>query len=378
MNLMKPINRRQWIKNAGLTGSLAILGGYSSIKAGPESNENYLVDSLKKGEPIRLSSNENPYGPSPAVRESLVKSFDDACRYPWAYSDKLIKAIATKEGVREDMIVLTGGSREGLKITGLHYGLNEGEIIAADPTYQALLTYAEEFGATVHRVPLNEKMQHDLLAMEKKITENTRLIFICNPNNPTGTLLPGDQVKEFSRRLSSEAVVFSDEAYYDYITEPDYPSMVSLVKEGLNVIVSRTFSKVYGLAGLRIGYLIARPDIAQKLRQRVVAFTNVLAIEAAYTSLKDQYFYRFSLRKNEEAKDYLYENFERMGLRYIPSHANFVFFHTGKNISSLIRDMKDQGVLIGRPFPPLTDWCRISTGTMEHMEYFIQALKKVL
>jgi histidinol-phosphate aminotransferase len=375
---MKTINRRQWIKNAGLTGSLAFLGSYSPMKAKVTGENTYPVPKQNNEELTRLSSNENPYGPSPAVREAMVKAFDDACRYPWVFADKLTEAIAKKEGVSPDMILLTGGSREGLKIAGLNYGLNEGEIIAADPTYQALLSYAEEYGAIIHRVPLNENMQHDLAGMEKKITENTRLIFICNPNNPTGTLLPGDEVKEFCKRLSSKAVVFSDEAYYDYITEPDYPSMVSLAKEGLNVIVSRTFSKVYGLAGLRIGYLIAPPDIAQRLRRRVVAYTNILAIEAAYTSLGDRDFYRFSLQKNEEAKTFLYENLDNMGLRYIPSHTNFVFFHTGRNISSLIRDMRGQGVLIGRPFPPLLDWCRISTGTMEDMGKFIMGLKNVI
>jgi len=375
---MKPINRRQWIKNAGLSGSLAILGGIPSFKAKSISDRTYSVPLHNRDGIIRLSSNENPYGPSPVVREALKRSFDDACRYPWSYAGKLIEAIAAKEGVGTDMIVLTGGSTEGLKITGLNYGLGGGEIIAADPTFQALLSYSEEYGAYVHRVPLNSEMQHDLPEMEKKITGNTRLIFLCNPNNPTGTLLPGDQVKEFCVRNSSKTMVFSDEAYYDYITEPGYPSMVSLVKEGLNVIVSRTFSKVYGLAGLRIGYLIARPDIARRLRDRVVAFTNVLGMEAALAALEDQDFYRFSLRKNEEAKTFLYENFDNMGLQYIPSHSNFVFFHTGRNISTLIRDMRDRGVLIGRPFPPHMDWCRISTGTMEDMEHFIGGLKAVL
>ena len=372
---MKTINRRQWLKNAGLTGSLALLGGYPSLQAEPKG---IPAAGNKPGKLIRLSSNENPFGPSPAVREVIMQSLDDACRYPWTYADELVDAIARKEGVGHESVVLTGGSTEGLKIAGLTYGLDGGEIIAADPTFQALLTYAEEFGAYVHRVPLNDNKQHDLPEMEKKVTGNTRLIFICNPNNPTGTLLPGETVRSFCKRLSAGTMVFSDEAYYDYITTSGYPSMVSLVKEGLNVIVSRTFSKVYGLAGLRIGYLLARPDIAQRLRQRVVAFTNVLAIRAARAALDDQEFYQFSLQKNEEAKSYLYQQFERMGLPFIPSHANFVFFRTGKNIADLIREMRDQGILIGRPFPPEYNWCRISTGRMEDMEQFISGLKKVL
>ena len=375
---MKNLNRRQWIRRAGLAGTLSVMGGIPSLKAESSTDQKYNLPKRKNEGIVRLSSNENPFGPSPAVREAIRRSFDDACRYPWAYADKLVDAIARKEGVPADWIVLTGGSTEGLKITGLTYGFNGGEIIAADPTFQALLTYAEEFGAYVHRVPLDENMQHDLTEMEKRITGNTRLIFICNPNNPTGTLLPRDQVKAFCERVSSRTVVFSDEAYYDYIAEPGYPSMLELVRDGLNVIVSRTFSKVYGLAGMRIGYLIARPDIARRLRDRVVAFTNVLAIEAAYAALNDQDFYKFSLQKNLEAKTYLYENFDKMGLPYIPSHGNFVFFHTGQDISTLNREMRERDIWIGRPFPPKLDWCRVSTGRMDDVEIFLTELNKVL
>ncbi len=375
---MKNLNRRQWIRNAGLAGTLSVLGGITPLKAERSPDQKYNLTTRKKDRIVRLNSNENPYGPSPAVRDAIMQSFDHACRYPWSYADKLEDAIARKEGVPSDWIVLTGGSTEGLKIAGLTYGLQGGEIIAADPTFQALLTYAEKYGAYVHRVPLDENMQHDLPAMEKRITGNTRLIFLCNPNNPTGTLLPAESVKKFCERVSSKVVVFSDEAYYDYITETGYPSMLELAKEGLNVIVSRTFSKVYGLAGMRIGYLIARPDIAGRLRDRVVAFTNVLAIEAARAALNDLDFYRFSLQKNLEAKSYLYDAFSRKGLPYIPSHGNFVFFHTGKDISTLNREMREQGIWIGRPFPPKLDWCRISTGRMEDVETFVKALKKVL
>ena len=173
-------------------------------------------------------------------------------------------------------------------------------------------------------------------------------------------------------------MVFSDEAYYDFIMEPEYPSMVELVKEGMNVIVSKTFSKVYGLAGVRIGYLVARPDIAARLRKNIMAMTNVLAIEAAKVALTDDEFYKFSLLKNQEAKTSLYKTLDDLNLEYIKSHTNFVFFKTGRHISEMIPAMKKEGVIIGRPFPPFYDWCRISTGTEENMAMFDRALKKVL
>ena len=369
---MKNIDRRQWLKTMGLTGGFTLMGGLGAMAIEYEPRP-LLLDG-----PVKLNSNENPYGPSKNVRTVISNSFDIACRYPFQYLTKLVAEIAEKEGVSKDCVVVTGGSTEGLKATGLVYGLEGGEIIAADPTFQAMLSYAEYFGAYVHRVPLNEKMEHDLNAMSKRITSKTRLIFLCNPNNPTGTLLKKESLRDFCMSNDDKAVIFSDEAYYDFITEPDYPSMVELVKEDRNVIVSKTFSKVYGLAGMRIGYLIARPDIATRLKKAVMANTNVLAIEAAREALRDDEFYKFSLQKNTEAKQHIYKTLDSLGLPYIPSHTNFVFFKTGRPIGEMISAMGQEDVLIGRPFPPMMDWARISTGTMDEVKAFGSALKKVM
>ncbi|MCB9082505.1 MAG: aminotransferase class I/II-fold pyridoxal phosphate-dependent enzyme [Lewinellaceae bacterium] len=373
---MKSINRRDWLRIAGLGTAATALNAIP----GPA----LARTTLFPGRPIapdgivRLSSNENPYGPSPKVRETMRDSFDWACRYPYAYQNELLKAIAAKEGVPEDHIILTGGSTEGLKVAGLTYGLYGKEIIAADPTFLALMSYAEQFGAHIHSVPVDKDMGHDLEAMEKRICGNTGLIFICNPNNPTGTLLPANDLRNFCRQAAARTLVFVDEAYFEYITEPNYPSMIELVKEGLNVIVSRTFSKVFGLAGVRMGYLIARPDIAERLMANRVAFVSTIGLAAAKAALDDQEFYRFSLQKNTEAKKHLYGLFDSMGLKYTPSHTNFVFFHTGRDIRQVMAAMDKQGVQVGRPFPPFNDWCRISTGTMEEMDRFGQALRKVM
>ena len=356
----------------GLTSGFAIMGGLSAVAL-----ETSKARTVLEG-PVQLSSNENPFGPSAKVRSVISNSFDIACRYPFQYLRQLVSEIAEKEGVPRECIVVTGGSTEGLNAAGLVYGHEGGEIIAADPTFQALLSYAENFGSYVHRVPLNDRMEHDLEAMARRVTSKTRLIFLCNPNNPTGTLIDRDNLRDFCLSHEDKAVIFSDEAYYDFIMEPDYPSMVELVKEGRNVIVSKTFSKVYGLAGLRIGYLIARPDIAERLERAVMANTNVLAIEAARQALKDDEFYKFSLQMNTEAKKYIYNTLDSLNLRYIPSHTNFVFFRTGRPIRELISDMLKENVMIGRPFPPMNEWARISTGTMEEVKAFGDALRKVM
>ena len=359
---MKKINRRKWLQLTGLGGLATTISPLESF-ANTSTREN-----TKKNLIAKLNANENPFGPSQKVRQAMMDAFDMGCRYPYWENKGLAKIIAKREGVTDDHIVMTAGSMEGLRAAGLTYGINGGEIITADPVYQSLIKYAEQLGAFINRVPLTKDMGHDLEEMEKRITNRTSLVFICNPNNPTGSLIPQQELKDFCNKVSQKTVVFSDEAYYDYITEPDYPSMINLVKKGKNVIVSKTLSKVYALAGLRIGYLITRPDIAARIRKNVMAQPNMMAVIAAKAAFEDQAFYKFSLEKNKEAKQYIYKTLDELGLRYIPSHTNFVFFHTGRDIKELGSQMKVKGVAIGRAFPPLNDWCRISTGKIEDVK----------
>lgn len=373
--MKQPTTRRDWLKKAGATGLFAFVGGYSSLANPFEKEFETLARPLET--PVRLHSNENPFGPSAKVREAMTKAFDLGCRYPYSYAQELTEAIAQKEGVSPNHVMITGGSTEGLKIAGLTFG-RDGEIVTPSPTFLALLSYAEKFGAYINNVPLNDELGHDLEEMDKRITNNTSMVYLCNPNNPTGTIIPADQLEDFCASISKRTMTFCDEAYLDFIEDPNYPSMVSQVKKGNNVIVAKTFSKIYGLAGLRIGYLIARPDIITRLADNIVAFTNVLALKAAQTALKDQAFYDMSFKKTKEAKAMIYKTLDDIGLEYFKSHTNFVFFKSGKNIRDLIPMMRKEGVQIGRPFPPYTDWCRISTGTLDEVKLFNKGLMKVM
>lgn len=369
------LNRRDWLKKMGLAGGLMLSGGVAIPSLTAEEKRKFHPRPLQ--DLVRLSSNENPYGPSEFVRKAITNAYDISCRYPSAYSRELITKIAQKEGVSEDHIVVTGGSTEGLKLTGLTYAANGGKIIAGKPTFLAMMSFAEKMGATTEWVPVDENLTYDLDEINKRIDSNTSLVFLCNPNNPTGTLLDRKRLTSFCENASKKTMVFSDEAYYDFITEKDYPSMISLVKKDMNVIVSRTFSKVYGLAGLRIGYLIAKPEIASKIRSNMVAFTNILAIEAAKAAMDDAEFYEFALKKNNEAKKLITDQLDELDLSYTPSHTNFVFFKSGRPIDQLQKQMAEQGVKIGRPFPPFTNWCRISTGTIEEVQRFTKGLANV-
>ncbi|RIA10633.1 histidinol-phosphate aminotransferase [Flavobacteriaceae bacterium MAR_2010_72] len=367
------LNRRQWLKTTALASGFTLFNGLTGIQT-------LTAEERKKFNPrpfstsIRLSSNENPYGPSERVRTAVKNAFDEGCRYPYAYADHLAELLAQKHDVDPESIIITGGSTEGLKIAGITFTANGGEIIAAKPTFLAMMQYAEMWGAQINWVPVDEHMGYDLQEIEERISSTTKMVFICNPNNPTSTLLPAEELTDFCSSVSKRTVVFSDEAYYDYIEDPNYPSMIELVKKGENVVVSKTFSKVYGMAGMRIGYLIAPPNLAQQIRRNIVAMSNVYAIEGAKEALLDHEFHQFSLKKNKEAKTIIYNTLDHLELPYIKSHTNFVFFKSGKNINELGSQMLDKGVSIGRAFPPFYDWCRISTGTIEEVELFSKSL----
>ncbi len=374
---MKNISRRDWLRISSLAGTATFVGssGLAAKSANPQDPSSLpdLISDL----PIRLSANENPYGPSPKVRQAMTETFNSVCRYPFGYYGELVDMLAEKHGVTKDHIILTAGSTEGLKIAGIVYGGEGTNIVAADPVFLALQNYSEQFGTYIHKVPVTKDMIHDLPTMEQRITQSTRMVYVCNPNNPTSALQPARELEDFCNSVSQRTMVFADEAYFDYIQDANYPSMVKLVQQGKNVIVARTFSKVYGLAGIRIGYLIARPDIISRLGKKSMAGPNVLAIAAAKAALADKEFYQYSLEQNKVMMKMTMDTLDALKLKYVPSTCNFVFFHTGRPISEINEAYLKEGILVGRPFPPLIDWCRVSMGTLEQVEKFCKATRTI-
>ena len=372
-------SRREWLRS-----SLGI-GGLILAPSTLTADEILKFNPRPLGKKTKLSSNENPYGPSNKVLKAITESFENACRYPYEYMSELQKKLAKKHGVSQESIIITGGSTEALKLSGLAVANQGGEVIAGQPTFLALADYAKSWGATVKWVPVDSNKGYDLGAIKKNISDKTKMIFLCNPNNPTGTLLNKNDLVKFCENVSKKTVIFSDEAYYDYIEDSEYPSMDYLVRKDQDVIVSKTFSKVYGLAGLRIGYLVISPELADKLfgkytpygREKIVAQTNVLAVAAATEALKDDEFYNFSLNKAKEEKSKIYKLLDHLNLKYVKSSTNFIFFESNRHIDELGAQMLDKGVMIGRPFPPFYDWCRISTGTSEEVDKFINGMLEV-
>ena len=330
------------------------------------------------GQPIVLCWNENPYGPSPAARRAVSDAIAQGCRYP---SDEehadLVNTIGRLEGVGADHLVTGTGSGELLCALGLLYGHDGGEIIAAAPTYLELTNYAQLRGARVRFVPVDGELRHDLPAMRAAVSSATRAVYLCNPNNPTGTALPAAQIRAFIASLPDNVVTIVDEAYMDFVSASGVETVADLVKAGQPVVVLRTFSKIHGMAGLRFGYGIARPDIAATLAGARMSTANIFAVRAARASLGDSAFRADCRRRILASRTRITSELTRLKLRYAEPQGNFVFFDTGMPLARFTTLMREREVLVGRRFPPFDNWCRITIGTEPEVRTFLQALRTV-
>ncbi|NLZ39089.1 MAG: histidinol-phosphate transaminase [Firmicutes bacterium] len=328
---------------------------------------------------VKLASNENPLGPSPAVVQVLQKMAGSVSVYPDANCYYLKEALAERLGVLPDNLIIGNGSDEIIKMLAEAF-LNVGEeAIVADPTFSEYDFAVKIMGGCTVVVPTKE-YKHDLPAMADAITEKTKLIFICNPNNPTGTIVRQAEVEAFLQRVPEHVIVIFDEAYYEYVTDEAYPNTLAYVQEGRNVIVLRTFSKIYGLAGLRIGYGIASPALIGMLNRVKEPFNvNMLAQAAALAALSDTEHLRRSREINEEGKAYLYNEFNRLGLLFITTHANFIWVRIKADCQKVFAKLLRQGVIVrtgdifGSP-----DVLRITIGTKEQNKRLVDALRTVL
>jgi histidinol-phosphate aminotransferase len=374
--MSKKMTRREWLSQSGIA-----LGGTALASFWSVGHASCVSEQEASQAPLRMMYNENPYGPSETARRAMREAFDEANLYTFSGGEAYINLrslIAQQVGLTPDHVAVSAGSTEILRAAALITALKGGEVIAPHPTYLSLTRYAETMGVKVHWVPVDKDLQFDLPALRKKVTKRVKLIYLVNPNNPTGALNPYDKLRPFCEEMATQTLVFVDEAYHEYVTDPQYRSMVELVREGHNVIVSRTASKIHGLAGLRIGFGIADPELIRYMRGRLTGTNNIIGLRAALASYQDEDFQKLCRQKNNEAKEYVYKLFNETGRRYLPSHTNFVFFHTGKPIEEFQKSMERHGVLVGRPFPPFLDWCRLSMTKPEWMGKFGAAFQKVM
>ena len=380
------INRRNWLKSSALMAGAFTLGNpfeftnparAATVAVPPADPSPWDFINMK----ARLTSNENPFGPSPRAQKVMIDAIKDSWMYAKLGKDELKKMIADMWGVSEDYVMLGAGSTEILMAAAQNYGKKGNKILAADLTYMSLIRRAcNDYGSELVTVPLSQDLDYDFDRMIDQVKDDINLVYICNPNNPTGRIAANtDDLKAFCSEASKKKPVFIDEAYIDYQTDAPAKSMISLVKEGKDVMVARTFSKVHAMAGLRIGYCIATPENIEKL-MLYGTDGNGLSRPSAYgaiETLKDDDFMDYSREMNTKSKSFLYKTLTDAGYEYVPSDTNFVLFPIRMDGDRFVMEMMKRGVGLKRVHFRNQHYCRVSIGTMENMEAFANAFSEL-
>jgi histidinol-phosphate aminotransferase len=327
---------------------------------------------------VRLSSNENPYGPSQAALKAMTDGFSLAWRYPDEQADTLADELARMLGVPAEQVLLGDGSGEILKLSAAAFTGRDKKIVIANPTFEAIARHAGVANAEIVKIDLTPDYSHDLKKMLAAAT-GAGLIYICNPNNPTASITSKSELSDFLAKLSPATVVLVDEAYHHYVESSDYESVIPLVKQYPNLIVARTFSKIYGMAGLRCGYCVTqRANISQMRTHQIFDSVNIMALVAALASLKDTEQVTRGRRLNTEVKKSVCAELDTLGYRYIPSHANFMMIDIRREVRPVIGTLRNRGVEVGRLFPALPNFMRVTIGTAPEMKTFMTAFKEVM
>ena len=405
MATIASISRRRFTRLIGAGAAFAFARPALSLANPLHSDRAVLHPGLKLAAGVvRLNSNENPYGPSPAALKAMTDAFSLAWRYPDEHADLLVETLAKIHGVNREQILLGDGSGEILKVcaeaftgpitteTGNRgatlatptrggalgaFTPGRGKMVVPDPTFEAILNHARVSGAEVVKVPLAGNFSHDLPKMLAAASNG--LIYVCNPNNPTASITPKNELREFIAKAPRETMILVDEAYYHYADSSDYESVIPLIKDHPNLIVARTFSKIYGMAGLRCGYCVAQRETIQRMRpHQTWDSVNIMALAAAIASLNDPDQVANGRRLNGETKKFLTGELDRMGYQHIPSQANFMMIDLKRPVRPMIEAISQRGVRVGRAFPALPTHMRVTIGKKAEMETFLSALRQVM
>ncbi len=329
---------------------------------------------------IKLASNENPLGPSPKALNRIMEYLANNCdihRYPDGNSYYLKSAIAEKlgNGITLDEIIVGNGSNELIDIAVRTFMTDGDEAVMASPSFVVYSMAVDSVCGKAIEVPLKD-YRHDLQAIADKINEKTKIVFIANPNNPTGTINKKDEFNEFMSRVPENVLVVVDEAYFEYVTDKEYPNTLGFLNDNKNILILRTFSKAYGLAGLRIGYGISKKEIINELNKIREPFnTNTIAQMAAVEALSDREHLKKSIEINEEGKRFLYKELNMLGIQYIPTEANFIYILLNIEAKKIYEALLRQGIIV-RPVGDKE--IRVTIGMSEENRFFIEKLKIAL
>jgi len=326
---------------------------------------------------VLLNANENPYGPSARALEAAAKAPPN--RYPDALEEEVRTAIAKQHGVGPEQIVLGCGSSEVLRMADMAFSGPGRRVVAAEPTFEAVLMFAKVLHVDGVKVPLTPDFRHDLPRMADACDASTGLVYVCNPNNPTGTIVTGDEMAGFVKRVPSSTTILVDEAYHHFVEDPRYRSACELIAAHSNVVVARTFSKIYGMAGLRLGYAIgSAARIAAMAPWASWSNANASVLAAALECLADPDLVPRQKKTLNDTRRWLVAELARQGRRTMPSETNFVMIDVGGDVTPVIEAFRAKKILVGRKFPSLPNWLRVSVGTRPQTEAFAAALGDIV
>ena len=325
---------------------------------------------------IRLMFNENPYGPSPKALAEVAKILPKTAYYPGAIEDDLIGLFMARHQLDREQVFLASGSNEGLQAAMMAFG-KHGKVISPALTYSDHLNYAEKLGVVVHRMPLRDDMAIDLEAMARAVDDSVSLVYLCNPNNPTGMAIDGDELRSFCREVAPRVPILIDEAYNELTDKPDYTSMVDLVRGGGNILITRTFSKIFGMAGLRVGYGMGHPDLVSVVNDNVMAWRNGVGLYAAYHSYLDEDFVAFSRDKILQGREMVNATFRRHGIEPLPSQTSFVYADIERDADVFKAEMAARNVKIRGIYAGYDTYSRVSMGRIEELQIFDRIFSEV-
>jgi len=366
----------------GVATALSLVGLNPSLKvfAQARASRDELKDPKVYDAMAKLANNENCWGPS----DSIMKAMNDAWKYGnrYGYPDGgLVDAIAAHHGVKPENVLTGAGSSELLKIMDDAFLATHKKVVGVDPTYESVYRYATNSKAEAIRVPLLKDFRMDIPGIIRAAKQNYRdvgFVYLCNPNNPTGNIIPKQEIKMLLDSLPADVPVMIDEAYHHFVTSPDYATSVPYVLEGRPVIVTRTFSKIYGLAGMRLGYGLGPKELIERMRPYAMSYNaNALVKYGAVAALKDTAYENKIKQMMVSLRNQTTKELTTLGYQVLPSETNFFMVNVGTDVTPVAEDFKKRGVLVGRKFSPMNNWLRVSVGTEPEMARFMTAFKEL-
>jgi len=384
MSVKNGVSRRQFVGGVAAAIGYAGLGPNVSVfaqSARAARQKMPLAEAVAEYDAAaKLANNENPFGPPESVIKAMTEAFKYSNRY--GYPDGgIVEAIAEHHGVKPENVILGAGSSEVLTMTDAAFLSTGKKVVGVEPTYMTVYQYATNSRADSIRLPLKKDFTQDIPLMIQTVKNNYRdvgFVYLCNPNNPTGVVVPKQEIKILLDSIPADVPVLLDEAYHHFVDDPNYETSVPYVKEGRQVIVARTFSKIVGLAGMRLGYAVAPKTVIDRLRPFAMSYSvNAIVKWGGVQALKDTAAQEKVRRYTIDTRRKTASELEAHGYSVIPTQTNFFMVHIERDVVPVIEEFKKRKVLVGRPFPPMNEHLRVSIGTDDEMARFMAAFKEI-